>query len=66
MDFTSDLEGEIGAQALRTSRAKLEFNSDLEGETTSDLQGESGMHRAKLGIAQGEIVIHFGPGGRNH
>ena len=66
MEFTSDLEGEIGVQALRTSRAKLESNSDLEGEITSDLQGEIGIPRAKVRIAQGEIEIHFGPGGRNH
>ena len=44
----SDLEDEIGVGPLRTSRAKLGSNSDLEGEITSDLEDEIGILRTKL------------------
>ena len=34
MEFTSDLEDEIGILPIRTSRTKLRSNSDLEEEIT--------------------------------
>ena len=48
MEFTSDLEDEISILPIRTSRTKLESNSDLEDEITSDLEDEIGMPRTKL------------------
>ena len=48
MEFTSDLEDEIGILPIRTSRTKSESNSDLGDEITSDLEDEIGMPRTKL------------------
>ena len=66
MEFTSDLEDEIGNLPIRTSRTRLESNSDLEEEITQDLEDEIGILRKKLEIAEDEIELQFGPGGRNH
>ena len=57
MRSNSDLEDEIGVGPLRTSRTKLDPNSDLEDEITSDLEDEIGIPRTKLRIAQDEIGI---------
>ena len=43
MTSNSDLEDEIGDGPLRTSRTKLDSNSDLEDEITSDLEDEIGI-----------------------
>ena len=48
MVLTSDLEDESAICTLRTWRTKLELTSDLEDETTSDLEDEIGIPRTKL------------------
>ena len=45
---------------------KLNLNSDLEVEITSDLQVEIGIPEDEIEMAQDEIGFRFGPGGWNH
>ena len=62
--LTSDLEDEsrvhFGPRGqnwspLRTSRTKLELTSDLEDETTSDLEDEIGILRTKLELPRTKL-----------
>ena len=50
MESNSDLEDEIGILPIRTWRTKLIFNSDLEEEITSDLQGEMDTPQDEIDI----------------
>ena len=57
MVLTSDLEDESAIFTLRTWRTKLELTSDLEDETTSDLEDESGMPRTKVESPRTKVRI---------
>ena len=61
MEFTSDLGDEISILPIRTSRTKLESNSDLEDEITSDLEDEIGMPRTKLESPRTKLRITSDP-----